>query len=327
MTEGVMNVKMKAVVAIMVFGCISASVHADQFVQNDTVSQAGGTSEASPTVSSTQLNYKVCSSTNPDSDQQALLKINIIGNGPNQVPAGSTITDATLRLKAQVGGDGLLYRAGEAWNNLPTWQVVGDVLTAGGFIGIGMNTNEGVEWPVTSHVQLWANGTSNQGWVIKGSSDDCQAARIYNGSAGANDKPRLTVIFIPPVPPDTTPPKITDLDIGSTVSPHPDYDVPAESGVQIKTVSVAQANQVFVTFSENVTNVSATMVSLATKAGIAIPASVSYASNVATLQLTTPITAPMKVVLTVASGEGDGDVDDPDRTIWVNNFGVDQSTW
>jgi len=59
---------------------------------------------------------------------------------------------------------------------------------------------------------------------------------------------------------------------------------------------------VFVTFSENVTNVSGTTVFLATKAGTAIPASVSYASNVATLQLTTPITTPTQVVLTVASG-------------------------
>lgn len=284
-------------IAALVMCCLCDETFSQSPVDNTTLSQAGGISEASPSSTSAQLNYRVCNASN--SDQQALFKIDIIGNGVSQVPEGSTITEATLRLKAQVGGDGLMYRAGEPWDSTPTWNEVGDVLTAGSSIGVGLNTEQSIEFDVTSHVQLWADGTSNQGWVIKGFLDDCQAARIYNGSAGLNDRPRLRVYFIPP---DTTPPQVTDIDIGSTVSTHPDYDLPVGSGVQIKTVPIAKVNQVFVTFSENVTNVSASTVSLATKSGTSIPATVSYSSNVATLQLSTPITSATKVVLTVTSG-------------------------
>lgn len=292
-----MNSCARIVVGVLVL-CACKSAFSQPPAVNDVVSQAGGISEASPTVSSSQLDYRVCNSSN--SDQQALLKINIIGNGANQVPLGSTITSATLRLKAQVGGDGLLYRCAIPWVNLPIWNDVdGLANTIGPFVGIAMNTNQSVEWPVTSHVQEWANGTPNQGWLIKGSVDDCSAARIYNGTAGVNDRPRLTVIFVPP---DTTAPQVMDIDVGSSVSTHADYDVPDGSGEQIRTIPVAKADQILVTFSENVTNVSGTTVFLETKAGVAIPASVGYASNVAALQLTTPITAPTQVVLTVASG-------------------------
>jgi len=203
---------------VALLGCVSTPAFADEIMDFYLV-QSGGTSEASPAVSSTQLNYRVCNSSN--SDQQALLKMNVIGSG--LVPAGSTITSATLRLKAEVGGDGLMYRAGETWDNTPTWDEVGDVLTAGGFIGVGLNTGQSMEFNVASHVQLWADGTSNQGWVIKGSSDDCQAARIYNGSASTSNRPRLTVVFVPP---DTTAPQVMDIDVGSSVSTHADYDVP-----------------------------------------------------------------------------------------------------
>jgi hypothetical protein len=118
---------------------------------------------------------------------QALLKINIIGNGANQVPAGSTVTSATLRLRAAVGGDGLLYRCAEAWSNLPTWSALGDVTTIGSSLGIGLNDEQSNEFDVTSHVQAWVAGAPNYGWVIKGFVDDCDEARVYNGSAGQSD--------------------------------------------------------------------------------------------------------------------------------------------
>jgi len=281
-----------AIVALLC--CVSTSTFADEFMYFF-LSEYGGIEQQNPSATFSTLNYQVCT----NQEKNALLKMNVIGSG--LVPAGSTITSATLRLKAQVGGDGLLYRCAEPWGGSQpiTWNNLGgNVSTIGSSIGVGLNTGQSMEFNVASHVQLWANGTSNQGWVIKGSVNDCAQARVYNG-AGANDVPRLTVIFIPP---DTTAPQVMDIDVGSSVSTHADYDVPVGSGEQIRTVPVAKTNQVFVTFNENVTNVSATTVSLATKAGTAIPASVSYASNVATLQLTTPITAPTQVVLTVASG-------------------------
>ena len=252
-----------------------------------------GIDEANPTVASTQLEYQICNSSN--ADKQALLKFNIIGNGPNQVPLNSTISSATLRIKSAVTGDGIMYRSGLQWSSSSTWNSLGDVLPGGTGIGVG-NTSQ--EFNVTSHVALWASGGSNQGWVIKGTVDDCAAARIYNGTASDTLKPRLTVIFTPP---ETTPPIVTDVDVSSTVSGQA-YDVVAGSGEQLRTIPIAKPDRVFVTFSEGVTNVSSTTVFLKTKSGTTIPATVSYASGLATLQLTSPITVPTKVVLTVTSG-------------------------
>jgi hypothetical protein len=167
-----------------------------------------------------------------------------------------------LRLKADNGGDGVLYRAAEPWDSTPTWNEVGDVLTGGPSVGVGLNDEISMEFDVTAHVELWANGTFNQGWVIKGGIDDCQAARIYNGTASASNKPRLRVIFIPPMPPDTAGPRVVDVDIGSTVSTHAERDVPVGSGEQIRTIPVARPNQIFVRFNENVTNVNVSAFSL-----------------------------------------------------------------
>lgn len=223
--------------------------------------------------------------------------MDVVGNGPNQVPPGSQILLANLRLSAISGGDGLLYRAAEPWDASSSWNSLGDVATVGSSKAARINTTLTID--VTDHVALWSDGTFSFGWVLKGAVNDTTDTEIQNGAAGTSLAPRLQVTFIPP---DSTPPTITDLDIGSTISSHPMYDVPAGSGMQLKTVAVAKVNVIFVTFSENVTNVSGTTVTLATKAGTSIPASVSYGSNMAMLQLTNPITAPTKVVLTVVSG-------------------------
>jgi hypothetical protein len=197
----------RIITLVALFSCASTPTFADEFMQFF-LAQSGGIEQQNPSTSFATLNYQVC--TNQEKD--ALLKMNVIGSG--LVPAGSTITLATLRLRAQVGGDGQLYRCAESWDSSPTWnELGGNVSTIGSSIGVGLNTGQSIEFDVTSHVQLWADGTSNQGWVIKGSVNDCAQARVYNGFAGPNDVPRLTVIFVPPVPPDTTPPQVVDIDI------------------------------------------------------------------------------------------------------------------
>jgi hypothetical protein len=311
---------------LLLISCICTQALADA-VENDVLSQAGSISEASPNATSSQLDYRICNSGN--SDQQALLKINIIGNGTNQVPAGSTILFAQLQIRAQVGGDGQLYRAGESWDSTPTWNEVGDVLTAGTPIGVGLNSGQSGDYDVTAHVQLWANGTSNQGWVIKGFADDCQAAKIYNGSAGDDDKPHLTVVFTPPGGgSDTTPPKVMDVQIGSTLSPHAVYDVPVGSGAQLETVPVGKINQVFVKFSENVNGLTSSKFDFydtTTQTVYSGTATYNSGTLTATFQLTNPVLVSGKFVLHVYNVISD-DAGNHLDGVWNNPTHVDDGT-
>jgi hypothetical protein len=306
-----MKVHAKTFAGIAAAWLLSTPAYADE-VFNDVVSQSGGIQEGARFASSSQLNYRVCNSGN--SDMQALLKINIIGTGSNQVPAGSTIISATLELTAEVGGDGLLYRCAEPWVNLPTWDDLGDVFTSGPFIGIGLNSGQQKEFDVTSHVQAWANGASNYGWVIKGDTDDCQAARIYNGSAGAADRPRLRVEFTPPTS-NPGAPKVSDVDVGSSVAvlSHSNYDVPVGSGQQIKTIPVGRIDEFYVTFNEDVSIGRANFRLLSLQAGAnyqlaAGDLGFNYISALrrATFRLASPITTPDQVVLVIDATAGGG---------------------
>ena len=285
-------------------GCVVHSANADEVVIIDLLLQYGGTQQAAPSTSSTALNYQLCTSTS--SEKQSLLVMDVIGNRADQVPEGSTITSATLRLRSEVTGDGLLYRCAEPWDSTPTWNEVGNAMTIGSSIGIGNTTGPGFD--VTTHVQAWADGVSNQGWVIKGAVNDCTQARIYNGAASDSLRPRLTVVFAPP---DTTPPQIVDIDVGSTTSTHADYDVPVGSGQQITRIPVAKINQIIVTFSEHVTNVNAGAFQLqsantATTYPLA-SGGVSYNSGTftATFLLANEIVSPDQLVLTIADSVED----------------------
>jgi hypothetical protein len=246
---------------------------------------------------------------------QALLKIDIIGPGPNQVPAGSTITSATLRLKAHTGGDGLLYRCNESWNNLPTWSQLGDVATVGASITVGLSTDQSLEFAVTSHVQAWAGGASNHGWVIKGFVDDCQEAGIYNGSAASTDRPRLIVHFTPPPPPTPGAPKVHDVYVGSSVAPtsHLNDDVPVGSGEQIRTIPVGKIDEFYVYFNEDVSISRANFRLLSLQAGANYQLAAGElgfgyipALRRAYFKLSTPITTPDQVILVIDATAGNG---------------------
>ena len=283
---------------------VAVTLHAPQcayaaIVQNDVTSQEDGIDEASPSISSSVLEYQICNSSN--ADKQALLKIDIIGTGANQVPAGSTISSATLRLKAHVGGDGNLYRAAEPWSSSSTWNSVGDVMTIGSAVGVGLNTGQSQEFTVTSHVQAWANGSSNFGWVIKGVLDDCSAAEIYNGNDTSTNRPRLTVTYTPP---DTTAPRVSNVTVASATTT---YDVPSGSGEQMRTVPVANVSKVIVTFDEDVINTSTNISLKSAITNATYSGTVSYVSSThkATLTLTNSITAPDKLILTVTNSVTD----------------------
>ncbi len=85
----------------------------------------------------------------------SLLKFNdLFGADPGQIPAGSTVTSATLHLYMfydAAGYERRLYQMVESWNESTRWNT----LPGGGGIVPGVNTE-------TSPVATWAGGTT--GW-------------------------------------------------------------------------------------------------------------------------------------------------------------------
>lgn len=239
--------------------------------------------------STSTLAYRKCA----NSEKQALFRMDLTG----QIPNGSTIVSATLRINPVTQGDGNLFRVAEPWDGSSTWASLGDVATLGVGKPAGTNTGQTKEIDVTDHVVAWLGGAANLGWVLKGQTVDCLDAVIHNGSALENVRPRLTILYIPP---DTTAPRVADIDVGSSLSGHPTYDVPVGSGLQLKTVPVGRVNRILVGYTEDVTNVSAASFTLVdSNSGAAIPFTVSHSGSVTTISLTSPITSPTQVALTV----------------------------
>lgn len=108
------------------------------------------------------------------SEAQALISFDdIIGNNPGEIPLGSTITEASLRLYMYSAGSGhrlQIHEMNTAWNENSTWNSLGGgahpgssplstfrVARRGAFYNIN----------VTPSLQAWANGTRpNFGWVL-----------------------------------------------------------------------------------------------------------------------------------------------------------------
>src|SRR5205814_26314 len=117
----------------------------------------------------------------------------IIGPDPAQIPANSTIARATLDLTVlNAGVKQDLYQVTEAWNeSTATWN---------GFATPGQPTTRAREYTfyptalgkmsldLTSIVQRWANGDSNQGILLASTHWD----GVDYGSSEATTKPTLT---------------------------------------------------------------------------------------------------------------------------------------
>jgi hypothetical protein len=148
---------------------------------------------------------------NGGSISQGLLRFdNIFGNGPNQVPLGSTIIQGILTFTATSSSDGRIsvHRMLVAWDENSTWsQFGGD--------GIQPNNSEaaaaedGFLFPATGTgarnitvvdaLQAWSNGAPNLGWVfLNSSADGWDFAASEN--ADPNLRPRLSVLAVPPTP-------------------------------------------------------------------------------------------------------------------------------
>jgi hypothetical protein len=138
----------------------------------------------------------------------------IVGSGAGQIPAGSTISSASLTLEVSNGSvtpEGSINESTTDWaESTATWNNFGG--------DAGVQADEYLSSPqylapiatgsvsvsVTASVQAWVNGTrSNFGWVFRPNSIDgvqVDSAEFATVSA----RPKLTVVYTPPAAGCTT---------------------------------------------------------------------------------------------------------------------------
>jgi hypothetical protein len=129
----------------------------------------------------------------------------LVGSGAGQIPAGSTITSATLRLTCTNFGNLMqLYRLTEEWvENEATWNSrrAGVPWSAPGADGPGAHAGSALAGDctttgqrfvdVTPFVQAWSDGAPNFGLVFTDSGTD----GVDFGSSESADSPVLTVVY------------------------------------------------------------------------------------------------------------------------------------
>jgi hypothetical protein len=146
---------------------------------------------------------------NDGGESQILLRFgNMIGDGPNQIPAGSTVHSATLIVSAFDQGDTVhIHRMLVPWRRQSTWATLVAGVTADGneaarhsesftFGKIAANSSS-IPFNATDSVQAWVNGTANYGWVFintGGNGWDFYTSEFDD----VKQRPKLIVEFTPP---------------------------------------------------------------------------------------------------------------------------------
>jgi hypothetical protein len=280
--------------AICAIGAASLS-HGQSFVFDAPVDWSGSITRAFPNNTSTSIEINRPSTSCVNSEFQGYAKFAV---GPGTLPAGAVLTEARVLMTATSSGDCQLWiaaesTAGSTWNSLS-----GDISTIGSPIGYAANSGVQSSATVTTTVAQWLNGTQfNAGFALKGTTTDCGFVARYSS-------PILRLIYTIP---DTTGPRVSGVRLESTVSTHGAHVFAAGSGVQLETPRLAWPNRIVVTFNEPVLNAgSAGSYALATSTGTAIPFTASTVNaTTAALTLSSPISAPTKIVLTVNAGVTD----------------------
>ena len=146
---------------------------------------------------------------------QVLMRFdNLIGTNFNQIPPGATIVSAELLLTMiNPGQGGTFNRMLIPWDATnATWSSVGGgVLTddqaatstydsqLGTQIGTGTTGTGTISVGVTPDVQVWANGTTNYGWLMTGWPFNTDGTGFYPSEAPlVEQRPRLHVLWLPP---------------------------------------------------------------------------------------------------------------------------------
>lgn len=152
---------------------------------------------------------------------QGLLSFSgLFGNGPGQIPLGSTITSATLTLSLSDGSKSPVsfYRMVQDWTTLPslTWNGFGSGIQTDGvealaapdlMLGGLASGNQTIS--VLQSLQAWSAGAANNGWLISSGGSDGFA---FSSSEGAF-APILTVTYDAPSGPT---PGLTLVQSGGT---------------------------------------------------------------------------------------------------------------
>lgn len=152
---------------------------------------------------------------------QGLLSFSgLFGNGPGQIPLGSTITSATLTLSLSDGSKSPVsfYRMVQDWTTLPslTWNGFGGGIQTDGvealaapdlMLGGLASGNQTIS--VLQSLQAWSAGAANNGWLISSGGSDGFA---FSSSEGAF-APILTVTYDAPSGPT---PGLTLVQSGGT---------------------------------------------------------------------------------------------------------------
>jgi len=136
---------------------------------------------------------------------------NMFGDGDNQIPLGSSISEATLRLYLYTGSgsssERQLFRMTADWSGSSNWNSMGGGVTVGSqTVGTADATfndpaSRGFfDIDVTSSLQAWADGSLNKGWVILGTGATWNYS-FYSSSdySSASMRPTLTVSYTAPV--------------------------------------------------------------------------------------------------------------------------------
>jgi len=139
------------------------------------------------------------------SPKRALIKFtDIFGSGASQIELGSSITTATLRLRAGGNGDTCkFYLVKTSWDESTTWSTFG---TAGGTAGIDydatlidstvINSNTYYDFDVKDAVQAWSDElTANYGLLIMPTGSQQTSDFWSSEQATLADRPELIVDF------------------------------------------------------------------------------------------------------------------------------------
>lgn len=150
---------------------------------------------------------------------QGLLSFtNIFGDGPGQIPLGSTITSATLTLTMSDGTTSPIsfYRMAQNWGGMATWNSWGNGIQTNGIEALatadltlaGLGTGaQSID--VMQSLQAWSNGATNFGWMLSSGGSD---GFSFSSSSGTS-APVLTVTYEAPIPPE---PGLNVVETGGT---------------------------------------------------------------------------------------------------------------
>ena len=148
---------------------------------------------------------------NDGGESQVLMRFDgIFGDGPRQIPKGSSIVSAKLVVAAFDQGSTVnLHRMLVPFGKHSTWDSMISGVSADGFessrhkdgftFGKIAASTSGAVFDVTDTLQIWSNGKPNHGWVFLntgGNGWDFYTAEFDK----IEQRPKLTVKFLPPKP-------------------------------------------------------------------------------------------------------------------------------